>query len=60
MSKLPNDVLRAARMRKFASAEMAAKAHGWNPTTYRSHENGTRGIGAAAAQMRNLIPASKN
>jgi hypothetical protein len=44
------DLARAARLRQarisagFALAVDASRAFGWSPTTYWSHENGTRGI----------------
>lgn len=47
MSKLPNDILRAARIAKgFKSAKAAADAFGWDETTYRAHEGhrGTKGL----------------
>lgn len=34
----------------YRSAAEAARAHGWNEVTYRTHEAGTRGITRAAAQ----------
>lgn len=43
--------LRALRLKKgFASAVDAAKAFGWNEHTYKSHENGIRGIRPDAAR----------
>ena len=33
-----------ARARFFDEATSAARAHGWNENTYRSHENGARGF----------------
>lgn len=37
--------LRAARIAAgFSTAADAARAHGWNPTAYRHHENGTAGF----------------
>lgn len=43
--------LRALRIRKgFANASDAAKAFGWNEHTYKSHENGIRGIRPDAAR----------
>jgi phage repressor protein C with HTH and peptisase S24 domain len=45
MMDQPHDILRKARIKKgYESAEAAAKAYGWNVTTYRSHENGIRGV----------------
>ena len=47
----PNDRLRIARQNAgFEDAASAARAYGWNVHTYRSHENGTRGIPAQAAR----------
>lgn len=41
-----NDRLKEMREKRgFESATEAARAYGWNENTYRSHENGTRGIG---------------
>lgn len=43
--------LRQLRIRKgFATASDAAKAFGWNEHTYKSHENGVRGIRPDAAR----------
>lgn len=43
--------LRQLRIRKgFATASDAAKAFGWNEHTYKSHENGVRGIRMDAAR----------
>lgn len=51
MSETPGQRLRRARLNAgFASAAEAARRHGWNDVTYTSHENGTRGIGLAAAK----------
>jgi len=45
------DRLRALRIRKgYATATDAAKAFGWNEHTYKSHENGIRGIRIEAAR----------
>lgn len=45
MMDQPHDILRKARIKKgYESAEAAAKAFGWNVVTYRSHENGIRGV----------------
>lgn len=45
------DRLRALRLKKgFATAADAAKAFGWNEHTYKSHENGIRGIRPDAAR----------
>ncbi|MGE7415865.1 LexA family transcriptional regulator [Methylobacterium tarhaniae] len=47
----PHDRLKAARERAgYADATSAAKAFNWNATTYRSHENGTRGLKIGVAQ----------
>lgn len=41
----PYDRLRKLRIQRgFSTAAEAAAAHGWNPDTYKSHENGIRGI----------------
>jgi hypothetical protein len=46
-----NERLQHARRRKgFPDATSAARALGWNENTYRSHENGTRGIKRSAAK----------
>lgn len=37
------------RQRGYAEATDAARRHGWNENTYRSHENGTRPISKGAA-----------
>ena len=45
MSKEPGDRLRELRIKKgYATASDAARAYGWNENTYKSHENGERGI----------------
>lgn len=45
------DRLRALRVKKgYATAADAAKAFGWNEHTYKSHENGIRGIRLDAAR----------
>jgi hypothetical protein len=46
----PKDRLRKAREAKFESAEAAALAYGWTVSSYRSRENGTRGIRWRAAK----------
>lgn len=47
----PADRLRALRIKKgFSTARDAAKAYGWSEHTYKSHENGTRGIRPDAAR----------
>lgn len=47
----PSDRLRQLRQRKgYASAAEAARAFGWNEHTYKSHENGNRGIPLAQAR----------
>lgn len=44
-----NERLRDARKAAgFATAADAARAHGWNPTAYRHHENGTAGFDRVA------------
>ncbi len=46
-----SDRLRELRIKKgFETAIDAAKAFGWNENTYKSHENGARGINFAAAR----------
>ena len=42
--KTPADRLRELRKRKYDTAADAAKAFGWNENSYKSHENGARGI----------------
>lgn len=43
--KEPSDRLRELRLKKgYESATAAANAFGWNENTYKSHENGERGI----------------
>ncbi len=45
MQKTPGDRLKERREQlKYRSAASAARQFGWNETTYRSHENGTRGF----------------
>lgn len=45
MTEQPGDRLRKAREnRGFRTAKAAADAFGWNPVTYTSHENGSRGL----------------
>lgn len=47
----PADRLRALRVKKgYTTAADAAKAFGWNEHTYKSHENGLRGIRPDAAR----------
>lgn len=47
----PKDRLRKARERAgFDDAVSAARAYGWNENTYRSHENGNRGVPLNAAK----------
>lgn len=49
--KEASDRLRQLRIRKgFASPTEAARAFGWNEHTYKSHENGIRGIKVDAAR----------
>lgn len=50
MPKTPADRLKEAREKRYATAQEAADAHGWNPTTYRSHENGIRNYPLATAR----------
>jgi transcriptional regulator with XRE-family HTH domain len=51
MTKTPADRLKAMReSRGYTTAKDAADAFGWNPVTYRSHENGVRNIPYGAAQ----------
>lgn len=50
MKATPADRLREARERRYETAQEAADAHGWNPTTYRSHENGIRNYPLATAR----------
>ena len=46
----PHERLSWARIKAgFADATAAARRHHWNENTYRSHENGTRGITKKAA-----------
>src|SRR5215211_1487530 len=46
----PDERLRWARERaRFKEATEAARRFGWNENTYRSHENGQRGISKKAA-----------
>lgn len=45
MATEPHDRLRQARLRAgYETAKSAAKAFGWNPDTYKQHENGLRGL----------------
>lgn len=49
--KEPSDRLRELRMKKgYNTAADAARAFGWNDNTYKSHENGERGIKLAVAR----------
>lgn len=51
MSKEPGDRLRELRIKKgYATTGDAARAFGWNENTYKSHENGERGIKLAVAR----------
>lgn len=51
MEREPYGRLREARIRAgFASPAEAASRFVWNPNTYKSHENGFRGIGIKAAE----------
>lgn len=55
----PADRLRRLRIAKgFPTAAEAAKAFGWNEHTYKSHENGIRGIRLEAARKYALAFAS--
>ena len=45
-----NRLMRARRHAGYETAREAAEAYGWNKNTYKSHENGKRGIRAAVAQ----------
>lgn len=50
MKDTPADRLKALRVAAgFTSATEAARAYGWAPSTYMGHENGSRGLNAAAA-----------
>lgn len=52
MKKAPSARLREARlMRGFASAADAARRFGWPVSTYRSDENGTRGLSSSDVMM---------
>lgn len=46
----PDARLRQLRMRRFLTAVQAAAYFGWNPNTYKSHENGIRPISKKAAE----------
>jgi SOS-response transcriptional repressor LexA len=51
MKDTPADRLKKLRIKKgFATAKDAAEAFGWTEVTYRSHENGTRGVTLSAAR----------
>lgn len=51
MNRTPADRLKALRIKRgYATAKDAADAFGWNPVTYRSHENSTRNIPLYAAR----------
>lgn len=43
-------LLQARRRAGYETAREAADAHGWNKNTYKSHENGKRGVRASVAQ----------
>lgn len=47
----PADRLRQARMRKYATPTEAAKAYGWNSTTYLHNENGNAPFSFKKAQQ---------
>ena len=44
MMKTPAERLKALRIKRFETAQLAAEAFGWNVVTYRSHESGARNI----------------
>lgn len=47
----PAQRLKASRLRRgFSSAEKAARAFGWKPSTYRAHENGQNKLSKKAAE----------
>lgn len=46
----PADRLRELRAKRYATAVDAARAFGWNENSYKSHENGERGIRPHVAQ----------
>ncbi|MBX9924770.1 MAG: helix-turn-helix domain-containing protein [Hyphomicrobiaceae bacterium] len=51
MITTPSARLKQLRVQhKFSTATDAARFHGWHETTYRSHENGNRGIPVEAAR----------
>lgn len=51
MSEQPSDRLRRVRIAAgFETPQEAARAFGWNPNTYKSHENGVRGLRPEAAK----------
>lgn len=49
MSEPYERLQQARRAAKFETPTKAAEAFGWKASTYRSHENGTRGLRSAAA-----------
>lgn len=51
MNRSPSERLKAAREKRYETATDAAKAHGWNVVTYRSHESGTRNYGLSTARI---------
>ena len=56
----PHDRLQIARARAgFANATDAARAFGFNENTFRSHENGERGISRAAARYARALRVSE-
>lgn len=50
MKLTPAERLKAAREKRYPTAQEAAEAHGWHPVTYRSHEAGTRNFPISAAR----------
>lgn len=51
MNRTPAERLKEAREKRYDTAQAAAEAHGWVPSTYRSYENGTRGITPGKARQ---------
>jgi len=50
MDTIADRLRRARQQAGFATATDAALRHGWNPNTYKSHENGTRGLRGTAPE----------
>jgi phage repressor protein C with HTH and peptisase S24 domain len=50
MDSIADRLRRARQQAGFATATDAALRHGWNPNTYKSHENGTRGLRGTAPE----------